>query len=65
MAHCRLLSLLRTATKILVLPLLVGLNGSTDTTSRKSAIEEKVFCKVILPSYKPREKCYFFRRWVT
>ena len=55
-------SLLRTATKILVLPLLVGLNGSTDTTSRKSA---KIFCKVILPFYKPREKCYFFRRWVT
>ena len=33
------------------LPLLVGLHGSTDTTSRKSAIEEKMFSrKVTLPS---------------
>ena len=32
------------------LPLLVGLHGSTDTTARKSAIEEKMFWKVTLPS---------------
>ena len=32
------------------LPLLVGLHGITDTTSRKSAIEEKTFWKVTLPS---------------
>ena len=70
------------------LPLLVGLHGSTDTTARKSAIEEKMFRKVTLPSalifcakdvctinftvsfylylyLQPREKCFFFRRWVT
>ena len=70
------------------LPLLVGLHGSTDTTARKSAIEEKMFWKVTLPSalifcakdvrtinftvsfylylyLQPREKCFFFRRWVT
>ena len=29
---------------------LVGLHGSTDTTARKSAIEEKSFWKVTLPS---------------
>ena len=33
-----------------LLPLLVGLHGSIDTTSRKSAIEEKMFRKVPLPS---------------
>ena len=34
-----------------VLPLLVGLHGSTDTTAWKSAIiEEKMFWKVTLPS---------------
>ena len=32
------------------LPYLVGLLGSTDTTARKSAIEEKMFWKVTLPS---------------
>ena len=32
------------------LPLLVGLHSSTDATSRKSAIEEKMFWKVTLPS---------------
>ena len=32
------------------LPLLVGLHGSTDTTARKSAIKEKMFWKVTLPS---------------
>ena len=70
------------------LTLLVGLHGSTDTTARKSAIEEKMFWKVTLPSalifcakdvrtinltvsfylylyLQPREKCFFFRRWVT
>ena len=31
-------------------PLLVGLHGSSDTTARKSAIEEKMFWKVTLPS---------------
>ena len=36
-----------------VLPLLVGLHGSTDTTAWKSAIiEEKMFWKVTLPSPK-------------
>ena len=33
-----------------LLPLLVGLHGSADTTARKSAIEEKMFWKVTLPS---------------
>ena len=70
------------------LPLLVGLHDSTDTTARKSAIGEKMFWKVTLPSalifcakdvrtinltvsfylylyLQPREKCFFFRRWVT
>ena len=70
------------------LPLLVGVHGSTDTTARKSAIGEKMFWKVTLPSalifcakdvrtinltvsfylylyLQPREKCFFFRRWVT
>ena len=32
------------------LPLLVGLHGSTDTTARKSAIEENMFWKVTLHS---------------
>ena len=32
------------------LPLLVGLHGITDTTSQKSANEEKMFWKVALPS---------------
>ena len=32
------------------LPLLVGLDGSTDSTSRKSAMEEKMGWKVTLPS---------------
>ena len=32
------------------LPLLVGLYGSTDTTARKSAIKQKMFWKVTLPS---------------
>ena len=32
------------------LSLLVGLHGSTDTTSRKSVIEEKMFWKVTLAS---------------
>ena len=32
------------------LPLLVGLHGSTDTTSRKSAIKEKIFWKVTISS---------------
>ena len=32
------------------LPLSVGLHGSTDTTAWKSAIEEKMFWKVMLPS---------------
>ena len=31
-------------------PLLVGLHGSTDTTSRKSAIKEKIFWKVTISS---------------
>ena len=84
-----LIRLFRTATKILLAFQLVGLHGSTDTTLRKSAIEEKMFWKVIkLPSalifsardvctinltvsfylylyLKLREKCFFFRRWVT
>ena len=49
LAHCRLaFSALR---QRFVLPLLVGLHGSTDTTTRKSAIiEEKMFWKVTLPS---------------
>ena len=70
------------------LPLLVELHGSTDTTARKSAIGEKMFWKVTLPSalifcakdvrtinvtvsfylylyLQSREKCFFFRRWVT
>ena len=46
-----LISLFRTATKILHAFQLVGLHGSTDTTLRKSAIEENMFWKVIkLPS---------------
>ena len=32
------------------LPLSVGLHGNTDTTSRDSAIEEKMFWKITLPS---------------
>ena len=49
LAHCRLaFSALR---QRFVLPLLVGLHGSTDTTARKLAtIEEKMFWKVTLPS---------------
>ena len=46
------ISLFRTAEKIFYLPLLVGLHGSTDTTSRKSSTEEQgvLFWKVTLPS---------------
>ena len=85
-AHCRLA--FSTQPQRFFLPLLVGLNGSTDTTARKSAIEEMTFWKVTLPStlifsakdvctinftdsfylylyLQPREKCFFFRRWVT
>ena len=44
------ISLFSTATKNL-LAFIVGLHGSTDTTSRKSAFEEKMFSrKVTLPS---------------
>ena len=63
MAHCRLVFFAQP--QRFFLPLLVGMNGSTYTTSRKSAIEEKIFWKVTLPFYKLREKCYFFRRWLT
>ena len=85
-AHCRLA--FSAQPQRFFLPDLVGLLGSTDTTSRKSAIEEKMFWKVTLPSalifcakdvrtinftvsfylylyLQPREKCFFFRRWVT
>ena len=85
-AHCRLA--FSAQPQKFFLPLLVGLHGSTDTTARKSAIEEKMFWKVTLPSalifcakdvrtinltvsfylylyLQPREKCFFFRRWVT
>ena len=47
-AHCRLAFSVQP--QRFFLPLLVGLNGSTDTTSRKSAIEEKIFWKVTLAS---------------
>ena len=63
MAHCRLVFFAQP--QRFFLPLLFGMNGSTYTTSRKSAIEEKIFWKVMLPFYKLREKSYFFRRWVT
>ena len=63
MAHCRLVFFAQP--QRFFLPLLVGMNGRTYTTSRKSAIEEKIFWKVMLPFYKLREKSYFFRRWVT
>ena len=85
-AHCRLA--FSAQPQRFFLPLLVGLHGSTDTTARKSAIEEKMFWKVTLPFalifcakdvctinftvsfylylyLQPREKCFFFRRWVT
>ena len=47
-AHCRLA--FSAQPQKFFLPLLVGLHGSTDTTARKSAIEEKMFWKVTLPS---------------
>ena len=47
-AHCRLA--FSTQPKRFFIPLLVGLRGSTDTTARKSAIEEIMFWKVTLPS---------------
>ena len=47
-AHCRLA--FSELPQRLFLPLLVGLHGSTNTTARKSAIEEKMFWKVMLPS---------------
>ena len=47
-AHCRLA--FSAQPQRFFLPLLVGLHGSTDTTARKSAIEEKMFWKVTLPS---------------
>ena len=47
-AHCRLT--FSAQPQKFFLPLLVGLHGSTDTTARKSAIEEKMFWKVTLPS---------------
>ena len=85
-AHCRLA--FSAQPQRFFLPLLVGLHGSTDTTSRKSAIEENMFWKVTPTSslifsakdvctinftvsfylylyLQPREKCFFFRRWVT
>ena len=40
-AHCRLA--FSAQPQRFFLPLLVGLHGSTDTTARKSAIEEKMF----------------------
>ena len=43
-AHCRLV--FSAQPQRFFLPLLVGLHGSTDTTSRKSAIEENMFWKV-------------------
>ena len=46
--HCRLA--FSTQPKRFFLPLLVGVHGSTDTTARKSAIEEMMFWKVTLPS---------------
>ena len=49
-AHCRLA--FSAQPQRFFLPLLVGLHGSTDTTARKSAIEEKMFWKVTLPSTK-------------
>ena len=36
--------------RLYYLPLLVGLHGITDTTSQKSANEEKMFRKITLPS---------------
>ena len=47
-AHCRLA--FSTQPQIFFLPLLVGLHGSTDTTVRKTFIEEMMFWKVTLPS---------------
>ena len=48
-AHCRLA--FSAPPQRIFLPLLVGLHGSTDTASRKSAIEEKMFSrKVTFPS---------------
>ena len=47
-AHCRLA--FSAQPQRFFLSLLVGLYGSTDTTARKSSIEEKMFWKVTLPS---------------
>ena len=47
-AHCRLA--FSAQPQRFFLPDLVGLLGSTDTTSRKSAIEKKMFWKLTLPS---------------
>ena len=47
-AHCRLA--FSAQLQRFFLPLLVGLHGSTYTTARKSAVEEKMFWKVTPPS---------------
>ena len=47
-AHCRLA--FSAQLQSFFLPLLVGLHGSTDITALKSAIVEKMFWKVTLPS---------------
>ena len=47
-AHCRLA--FSAQPQRFFLSLLVGLHGSSDTTARKSSIEEKMFWKVTLPS---------------
>ena len=47
-AHCRLA--FSAEPQRFFLSLLVGLHGSSDTTARKSSIEEKMFWKVTLPS---------------
>ena len=54
-AHCRLA--FSAMPQRFFLPLLVGLHGSTDTTARKSAIEEKMFWKVMLPSNFFYKRC--------
>ena len=46
-AHCRLAFSAQLQRFFLPGPLLVGLHGSTDSTARKSTIEEKMFWKVI------------------
>ena len=48
-AHCRLA--FSAQPQRFLLPLLVELHGSTDTTERKSTIEEKMFWKVMLQFY--------------